>query len=97
MSTTVTCWVHVAVKPEPSVTVQVTVVSPNGNVTGASFDTSATLQLSEVVGTPNATVASQFAAASTFSISEGQVIVGGVVSAIMTCCVWVSVLPLPSS
>ena len=52
VSTTVTNWVSVAVLPEPSVTVQVTVVLPNGNVAGASLSTLATEQLSSVRAEP---------------------------------------------
>ena len=46
--------------PEPSVTVQVTVVVPIGKIAGASFETDATLQLSDVTGVPSSTpIASQ--------------------------------------
>ena len=55
MSATVTVCVQVAVLPDPSVTVQVTVVLPSGKVAGASLVTEATLQLSFVVGDPRAT------------------------------------------
>ncbi len=41
--------------PLPSVTVQVTVVFPNGKVAGALLTTEATEQLSVVVGVPNTT------------------------------------------
>ena len=44
-----------AVLPDPSVTVQVTVVLPSGNAEGALLVTEATEQLSEVVGFPNET------------------------------------------
>jgi hypothetical protein len=52
--TVITC-VAVDVFPEPSVTVQVTVVFPNGKATGALFDTEAILQLSFVKGFPKTT------------------------------------------
>jgi hypothetical protein len=45
----------VAVFPDPSVTVHVTVVVPNGKVAGALLVTAATVQLSAVVGTPSET------------------------------------------
>ena len=41
--------------PLPSVTVQVTVVLPNGKAAGALLVTDATEQLSDVVGVPNET------------------------------------------
>ena len=44
-----------AVLPDPSVTVQVTVVLPSGKAEGALLVTEATEQLSEVVGVPNDT------------------------------------------
>ena len=42
LSSTVTVWVQLAVLPLPSVTVQVTVVFPNGKVAGALLVTLAT-------------------------------------------------------
>jgi hypothetical protein len=56
LSFTVTVCVAVAVLPEPSVTVHVTVVTPNGNVAGALFVTLATEQLSDVIAEPNDTL-----------------------------------------
>ena len=53
MSKTVTICVAVALFPLASVTVQVTVVFPIGNVAGALFKTVATVQLSEVKAFPN--------------------------------------------
>ena len=44
-----------AVLPDPSVTVQVTVVLPSGNAEGALFVTEATEQLSDVTGEPRDT------------------------------------------
>ena len=84
LSTTVTTWVAVAVRPAPSVTVQVTVVFPNGNTVGALFTTDATEQLSAVIGVPKATLnAAQelFAITDTFA---GAVIVGFVLSTTVT-------------
>ena len=52
-SLTVTNCVAVAVFPEPSTTVHVTVVTPNGKAAGASFVTLTTEQLSVVTAFPN--------------------------------------------
>jgi hypothetical protein len=96
LSVTVTTWVAVAVLPLPSVTVQVTVVFPNGNAAGALFVVDATVQLSAVVGVPNTTpVAVQplFVVADT---AAGAVIVGLTLSVTVTTCVAVAVFPLPS-
>ena len=82
--------------PDPSVTVQVTVVTPNGKVPGALFVTLATEQLSAVVAVPNATLNAlhvPFAFTVTFA---GAVIVGFVLSFIVTVCVAVAVFPEPS-
>ena len=77
-----------------SVTVQVTVVVPIGNVAGASLDTEATPQLSEVIGLPRATpVASHEPASASTDTSEGQVICGSSLSVTVTSCVQVAVLP----
>ncbi len=84
VSLTVTVWVDVVVFPLPSVTVQITVVLPNGNAIGASLVTLAILQLSVVVGTPKFTVVAVhpvFVDALTFA---GDVIVGLIVSVIVT-------------
>ena len=54
LSVTVTNCVAVAVFPELSVTVQVTVVFPNGKAAGALLVNEATEQLSPVVGVPRA-------------------------------------------
>ena len=85
--------------PAPSVTVQVTVVFPNGKLVGASFVVLATLQLSEVVGVPNVTFdnAVLHTPASTFTVtSAGAVIVGSMLSTTVTICVAVAVFPDPS-
>ena len=53
ISITVTNCMHVAILPESSVTVQVTMVSPIGNMAGASLATEATPQLSFEGGVSN--------------------------------------------
>jgi hypothetical protein len=79
-----------------SVTVQVTVVVPNGKTAGALLVTEATPQLSAVVGVPNATAeATQFAFAEN-TMFAGAVIVGFVLSITITACVAEAVLPAPS-
>ena len=73
--------------PAPSVTVQVTVVAPNGKLVGASLVVLATLQLSPVVGVPNVTFASAVAhvPASTLTLTAaGAVIVGKMLSTTVT-------------
>jgi hypothetical protein len=84
LSVTVTVCVAVAVFPDPSVTVHVTVVTPNGKVAGASFVTLATVQLSDVVAAPKLTLNAlhvPFAFTATFA---GAVIVGFVLSFTVT-------------
>ena len=79
MSTTVTTCVAVAVFPDPSVTVHVTVVDPNGYTDGALLVTLATEQLSAVVGVPNVTfdAAVVHTPLSAFTVTAiGAVIVG---------------------
>jgi uncharacterized membrane protein len=96
LSFTVTVCVAVDVLPDPSVTVHVTVVVPNGNVAGALFVTLATEQLSDVTGLPNvANVAEQELFAFTVMLA-GTTIVGAVLSFTVTVCVAVAVLPDPS-
>ena len=56
MSVTVTICVDVAVLPDPSVTVQVTVLAPFTKITGVA-KTLATMQLSAVVGLVNCELA----------------------------------------
>ena len=73
--------------PLPSVTVQVTVVFPNGKLDGASFVVLATLQLSEVVAAPKVTFDNAVlqAPASTFTVTAaGAVIVGSMLSTTVT-------------
>ena len=77
ISVTVTVCVHVAVFPEPSVTVHTTVVVPIANATGALFVTEATEQLSAVVGVPSATpVASHDPRSVVTATGNGQAIIG---------------------
>jgi hypothetical protein len=84
------------VLPEPSVTVQVTVVEPRENTLGALFTTLATEQLSEVTGVPNATLNAAHALLALIVTFAGAVIVGFVLSITVTVCVAVAVLPEPS-
>ncbi len=85
LSVTVTVCVQVAVFPELSVTVQVTVVSPSGKTPGASLVVLATVQLSEVVGVPKATLLAVHNPASTLTFTvAGQLIVGSILSVTVT-------------
>src|SRR5690606_23191585 len=86
VSSTITVCSAVAVKPAPSVTVQVTIVDPSGKVAGASLVTDTTEQLSAVTGVPRATFeASQLASAVTVT-AAGAVRVPAVVCTTIT--VW---------
>jgi hypothetical protein len=97
VSFTVTVCEHVAVFPDPSVTVHVTVVAPNGKIAGALFVTDATEQLSDVVGAPRATPLAVHNPASAETVTfAGQLIVGNCVSLTVTVCVQVAVNPAPS-
>ena len=74
-----------AVFPLPSVTVQVTVVVPNGNKAGASFVTLATVQLSLVMGGVKITPEAVHKPGSTFTeTGPEQVIVGLILSVTIT-------------
>ena len=86
----------VAVLPLPSVTVQVTVVLPNGNAEGALLDTEATEQLSEVVGVPNETPVAVQAVLVLADTAAGAVMEGSTLSITVTTWVAVAVLPDPS-
>ena len=93
MSVTVTICVAVAVLFDPSVTVQVTVVLPSGNVAGALLVTLATEQLSAVVGVPRATAEAVQMPASELTLTAADaVIVGFWLSVTVTICVAVAVL-----
>jgi hypothetical protein len=99
LSTTVTTCVAVAVLPDPSVTVQVTVVAPNGKLAGASFVVEATLQLSPVVGVPRVTFARAVVhtPASTLTLTAaGAVMVGSMLSTTVIVAVTLCVLFEPS-
>ena len=96
VSTTVTTCVAVLIFPAPSVTVQVTVVFPNGNVVGALLVIVATEQLSLVTGVPNAKAVTPHVADDETVKAAGATMVGKVVSLTVTVCVTVAVLPLPS-
>ena len=74
-----------AVLPELSVTVQVTVVAPSANGSTASLVTLATPQLSAVVAEPSATPVAVHMPASLFTLTlAGAVIVGTSVSVTVT-------------
>jgi hypothetical protein len=96
LSVTVTNWFAVVELPAASVTVQVTVVFPIGNVAGALFVTDATLQLSEVTGVPKATPVAEHAALVLMLRFAGAVIEGAITSETTTCCTAVLVFPFPS-
>ncbi len=96
LSVTVTTWVAVAVLPDPSVTVQVTVVLPNGNTEGALLVTEATVQLSPVVGVPNETPVAVHPVLVVAEIAAGAVMVGFELSLTVTVAVHVEVLPSKS-
>ena len=70
--------------PLPSVTVHVTVVTPNGYDAGALFVTLATEQLSAVVGVPKATPVAVHAVLVVVATFEGAVIVGNTLSVTVT-------------
>ena len=86
-----------ALLPEPSVTVQVTFVTPVGKAAGALLVVLATVQLSEVMGVPNITpLAVQVPKSEFTDTAGGQLIFGFSVSLTVTICVQVAVLPEPS-
>ena len=96
LSFTRTACVAVLIFPEPSVTVQVTIVTPNGNTVGALFVTDATEQLSAVTAVPKTTpVAVQ--PVSVFTVTfAGAVMVGKIESTTVTIAVLVPTLPYKS-
>ena len=96
LSFTVMSWVAVAIFPEPSVTVQVTVVFPSGKVAGALLVTEATEQLSPVVGVPKANPVAVQAVLVVVTIAAGAVIVGTTLSLTVINCVAVAEFPAPS-
>src|SRR5450759_3285359 len=106
-SMTVTVWLQFAVRPLPSVTIQLTVVMPIGNayVAGSIVTpptcatTPATLQLSAVAGVPSVAVVVQFPAPSAevvVIILAGHTIVGFSLSVTVTVWLQLAVRPLPS-
>src|SRR5512145_661433 len=106
-SVMVTFCMQLAVLPLPSVTIQVTLVSPSGNSYVAGLMVTpltwamvvATAQLSPVTGTPSVTVVVQLPVASLEVVSftsAGQVIVGFSSSVMVTFWMQLAVLPLPS-
>ena len=94
VSSTVTCCVLTVLLLCSSVAVQVTVVIPTGNTSGALFST-VTSKMSLYSGVPNSTGVPSAAVAST-TLSAGAFSSGGVVSSTVTCCV-LTVLLLCSS
>ena len=95
-STTVTTCVAVVVFPDPSVTVHVTVVSPNGNAVGALLTKDATEQLSVVVGVPKLTLVAVHPVLVFTVNAVGAVILGGSLSITVTVAAAELVLPLTS-
>jgi hypothetical protein len=96
LSSTVTTCVAVAVLPAASVTVQVTIVLPNGSAAGALLTTLATVQLSEVTGVPKFTLVAVHPVFVETVKAAGAVIVGLILSTTVTVCVAVAVLPAAS-
>jgi len=93
LSTTVTVCVAVAVLPDASVAVQITVVAPSGNVAGALLEAVAE-QLSATVAVPSDTPLAVQSPASAFTVTAaGAVMVGFTLSTTVTVCVAVVVLP----
>ena len=70
--------------PEPSVTVHITVVTPNGKAAGALLVTDATEQLSAVVGVPRAKPVAVQAVLVVVAMLAGAVIVGTMLSNTVT-------------
>ena len=95
-SKTVTVCVEVAVKPDPSVTVQVTVFAPDTKMDGEAT-TLTTLQLSAAVGAVNCELAYVQTPSSALTfIADNVAIVGFCVSKTVIVCVEVAVKPEPS-
>jgi len=87
----------VAVLPDPSVTVQVTVVLPNGKAAGALLVTEATEQLSAVVGVPKTTLVDVQLTLVVPEAAAGAVIVGLILSITVTVYEQLAKLPAASS
>ena len=92
VSTTVTSWVSDAELPEVSVAVQVTIVSPRGNDSGASLDIESISEISSIINSPKSSIVVLIPVAS-ISISLGIDKIGFIVSITITLCVWVDWLP----
>ena len=90
VSSTVTCCVLVVILLFSSVAVQVTVVIPIGNTSGASFST-VTSKMSLYSGVPNSTGVPSAAVAS-ITLSAGAFSSGGVVSLTIILCILVVLL-----
>ena len=85
LSVTVMVCAQEAVFPDGSVTVQTTVVLPNGNTEGALLVVEAMEQLSLLVGLPNVTLeAVQIPLSEDTETLEGQVMVGLILSITVT-------------
>ena len=81
--------------PPISVAVHVTMVSPIGKNSGASFVIETTPKISSAIGCCNSTIFSNGTTASTI-MSGIEDIVGGIVSTTSTCCVANAEFPLLS-
>ena len=93
---TLTVCIHVATLPFTSVTVQVTIVLPNGYGPGLSSVVLNTPQLSPVVGLPIEPVEVFWPGSVSKLAVGGQVIVGSSLSVTITVCVHVAEFPLAS-
>ena len=96
VSRTSTCCRAVASLPASSIAVQVTVVVPSWNRAGASLATEATPTASDTSGDPMSTGVPSGEEASTDTLA-GAARVGGVVSATVTSCAAVCLLPAASA
>ena len=87
VSRTVTVWIAVVVTPEESVAVQVTVVLPTGNDTGASFTTAMLVSVSCVAVAVPMSTGVNVPVASTRT-SAGAVILREEYTTVMRCVAW---------
>ena len=92
VSTILMIWVAVALLPDVSVAVHVTMVSPSGNASGASLVIEATSTISVDTANPISNFIPELSDIS-ISISDGDWIDGTVVSSTIT--YWMSVALLP--
>ena len=93
---TVTTWLQSAVLPDPSVTVQITVVFPKGKAEGALLFVEATLQLSLVTGVPKDTPVAVQPLLVRVVMSAGHVITGFTLSFTVTTWLHIEEFPAPS-